>query len=47
MTITKPREQWKFIGREKHYGYEYLIWELVSNPSRRYVLGNRFVRQIA
>lgn len=22
----KPREQWKFTGREKHWGYVFLIW---------------------
>lgn len=22
----KPREQWKFLGREQHWGYMYLVW---------------------
>jgi hypothetical protein len=44
MTTTKPREQWKFIGREKHYGYEYYVWELVANPSGRNQIGKRWPR---
>lgn len=45
--ITTPptrREQWRFRGREKHWGYTYLIWVLVANPSPRNGLGKRHVK---
>ena len=42
----KPREQWKFIGRETHWGYVFLVWELVANPRGRNEIGKRWVRWV-
>lgn len=40
----QPREHWKFLGREKHYGCHYLIWELAANPRGHAKIGSRWVR---
>jgi hypothetical protein len=40
---STPREQWKFLGRESHYGFDWHIWALVKNPSQHHRLGQRFV----
>lgn len=40
------RERWKFIGRESHWGYQYLVWELTHNPAPWNHTGKRWVRFI-
>ena len=40
--IPKPREHWKFLGRERHYGYDYWVWELVANPLPPRKIGRRW-----
>lgn len=41
-----PREQWRFLGRETHYGFTYLIWTLAANPHAPNRLGDRCARVI-
>lgn len=37
------RERYKFLGRETHYGFTYLIWVLAANPRAPHRLGTRWV----
>lgn len=46
MKQPRPRERWSFLGRERHYGYDYLVWELTANPRKPRVLGKRWARQV-
>ena len=39
MTITGPRERWRYLGRETHLRYQYDVYELVAHPRIGYVLG--------
>ena len=41
-----PRERWQFLGRETHYGFDYLIYVLVENPHGRNYLGKRWARVV-
>jgi hypothetical protein len=43
---TPPRERWQFLGRETHYGFDYLVYVLVENPRGRNYLGKRWARVI-
>jgi hypothetical protein len=39
---TRPREQWKFRGRETLWGgYTFLVWTLTANPTGRRQIGAR------
>lgn len=40
------REQYKFLGREVHWGYEFLVWTLVANPLGTHELRRRWVRWV-
>lgn len=40
------RERWKFTGRETHWGFTFLIWTLVENPSPRNPIGKRHVMRL-
>lgn len=40
------RERYKFLGREKHWGYEFLVWTLTANPHGTHELGRRWVRWV-
>lgn len=42
----EPRERWKFLGRQTHYGFDYLIWTLAANPKEPNTLGKRFARVV-
>lgn len=46
MTTTPPRERWRFLGRERHYGFDYLIYVLVANPKAPNYLGKRWARVV-
>jgi hypothetical protein len=41
-----PRERWRFLGRERHYGFDYLIWTLAANPKAPNYLGKRWARVV-
>jgi hypothetical protein len=41
-----PREQWKFLGRQTHWGHVFLVWTLIGNPRGRDEIGKRFVRWV-
>lgn len=34
-----PRERWRYVGREVHYGHVYDVWVLVANPLGWHVIG--------
>ncbi len=40
------REQWKFLGRQTHWGHVFLVWTLTGNPRGRNWIGKRFVRWV-
>lgn len=46
-TPLAPRERWQFLGRETHYGFDYLIWTLAGNPKPPNALGTRWARVVA
>lgn len=41
-----PREQWRYVGRETHWGYDYLIWELTANPRGHAKIGSRWAQVV-
>jgi hypothetical protein len=46
-TQPPPRERWRYLGRERHYGFDYLIWTLAANPKAPNYLGKRWARVVA
>lgn len=40
------REQYKFLGRETHYGFTYLVWVIAANPRHPRTLGTRWVQVV-
>lgn len=40
-TSHSPRERWRYVGREVHYGHVYDVWMLVANPQGWHVIGSK------
>lgn len=41
-----PRERWRYLGRETHYGHVYDVWVLVGHPRFGHLIGRRYAQLI-
>lgn len=41
-----PRERWRYVGRETHYGHRYDVWVLVGYPRFGHFIGRRYAQLI-